>query len=245
MAPPSRSSRRTVLAGALASIAAPGHAQERVRVFAAASLKPPLDVIAARWSAPVSVSYAGSGAAARQVAAGAPADVVILAAADWMDWLGRERRLGAVRVVARNALVLAGPSGSPPLALTPQSVLIRLGGGRLAMGDPLSVPAGRYGRQALEALGLWTALEGRLLLAENVRAALASVARGDVPLGLVYRSDALTPGVEAVASIPERAHDPIVYPAAATREAGPSARAFLDRVAASGPVFAAHGFRAA
>lgn len=234
--------RRTILLGAPALSATPALAQGAVRVFAAASLKPALDAIAAGWGAPVSLTYAGSGTVARQVAAGAPADVVILAAADWMDWLAARARLGPRRVVARNALVFAGRAGSAPLALTPQAVAVRLGQGRLAMGDPLSVPAGRYGAQALRALNLWTALEARLLLTENVRAALAYVARGDVPLGLVYRSDAAAPGVATVAAVPASAHDAIVYPGAAALDAAPQAQAFLDRVAASGPVFAAHGF---
>ena len=245
MAARSRSSRRAILAGGLALAAAPLRAQEPVRVFAAASLKPPLDAIASAWGGPVAVSYAGSGTVARQVAAGAPADLVILAATDWMIWLTARRALGPARAVARNGLVLAGRAGSPPLALTPQAIMVRLGGGRMAMGDPMSVPAGRYGEQALRALNLWTALEDRLLLAENVRAALAYVARGDVPLGLVYRSDARTPGVAALAEIPATAHDPIVYPAALTAEAGPQARAFLERLSASAATFAALGFAAA
>ena len=223
-------------------LAWPARAAEPVRVFAAASLKPPLDVIAAGWDGPVTLAYAGSGTVARQVAAGAPADVVILAAADWMDWLALQTSLGAVRIVARNALVLAGRAGSATLDLASDAIIDRLDGGRLAMGDPVSVPAGHYGQQALRALGLWSALERRLLLAENVQAALAYVARGDVPLGLVYRSDATAPGVAAVARVPEETHDPIVYPGAARRGVAPEASAFLDHVATSGDVFAAHGF---
>lgn len=235
--------RRTILAGAAAALAMPAPAREApLRIFAAASLKAPLDVLAARWDGPVSASYAGSGTVARQLAAGAPADVVILAAVDWMDWLAGKGRVGPARIVARNALVLAAPAGAAPVALEAAAILARLGSGRLAMGDPLSVPAGRYGRQALTSLGLWDAVAPRLLQAESVTAALAYVARGDVPLALVYRSDARAPGVAAVADVPAGAHDPIVYPAAAVPGGDGRAGAFLDHVARGADVLAAHGF---
>ena len=211
-----------------------------VSVFAAASLKGPLDAIAPE----ARISYAGSGAVARQVAAGAPADLAILAAADWMDWLAARRPVRARAVVARNALALVGPRGAAPLDLTPDAVAARLGGGRIAMGDPMSVPAGRYAQQAFETLGLWGAVAPRVLAAENVRAALAWVARGDVPLGAVYRSDARLDAVAEVAAIPDAAHAPILYPAATLADARPEADALMARIAAAGAVFAAHGFRA-
>ena len=235
---PSRSDRRGFLIGTAATLAAPAIAQGPLRVFAAASLKPPLDEIAAAWDGPVALSYAGSGTVARQVAAGAPADVVVLAAVDWMDWLMERAALGPRRIVARNALAFAGAAGAPPMDLTPDALTARLGEGRLAMGDPLSVPAGRYGEEALRSLGLWDAARSRLLLTENVRAALAYVARGDVPLGLVYRSDAADPGVAVVAGVPADAHAPILYPGAASARGEP----FLNAVAGGRDVFAAHGF---
>ena len=237
--------RRALLAGALGVAVAgrPALAAERITVFAAASLKPALDALAADWPAPIALSYGGSGTMARQVAAGAPADVVILAATDWMDWLGDEGVLdGAPRAVAGNALVLAAPLGSGPVALEAEALHDRLGTGRLAMGDPLSVPAGRYAQEALENLGFWQALAPRALLTEDVRAALAYVARGDVPLGLVYASDAAGIAVEVAARIPAAAHAPIVYPGAVVTGARTGARTFLDHVAGSGAFLAAHGF---
>ncbi|MEM8822936.1 MAG: molybdate ABC transporter substrate-binding protein, partial [Pseudomonadota bacterium] len=119
----------------------------------------------------------------------------------------------------------------------------RLGAnGRLAMGDPISVPAGRYAQQALETLGLWDAIAPRTLLAENVRAALAYVARGDVQLGVVYGSDTRGTGVAILAELPDTTHAPITYPGAVLAGAQPGAAAFLDHVAASGDVFERHGF---
>jgi molybdate transport system substrate-binding protein len=237
-------SRRAVLAGLSALPAFGARAGRGLVVLAAASLKPALDEIAAGWQAPVAVSYGGSGAMARQVAAGVPADLVILAAVDWMDWLRAQGALaGDPIAVAGNQLVLAGPPGEAPLALAAEAIAGRLGpNGRFAMGDPLSVPAGRYGQEALTSLGLWDGLRGRAILAENVRAALAYVVRGDVALGLVYASDTVGTGVARVAEIPASAHQPILYPGAVLPGADLGAAAFLAHVAASGAVFARHGF---
>ena len=239
MAGPSRFDRRAVLGG-LAALAAPWPARAAAppRIFAAASLQGPLEAIAPD----ARIAYAGSGAVARQVAAGAPADLVILAAADWMDWLVARGAVGAPRVVARNALVLAGPRGAGPVALTPEAVSARLGAGRMAMGDPMAVPAGRYAQQAFETLGLWATVAPRVLAAGDARAALAWVARGAAPLGAVYRSDLALGDVEAVAAIPAAAHAPIVYPAAVAAGAAPGAAALLARIAAAGATFATYGF---
>ncbi|WP_371153287.1 molybdate ABC transporter substrate-binding protein [Jannaschia sp. 2305UL9-9] len=242
--------RRAMLAGGLgASVLSVGQlrADTGLTVFAAASLKAALDEVASTWTGPpVALSYAGSGTLARQAALGAPVDVVLLAARDWMDWLQAQGVVASAPVsVAGNRLVFAGPSGAEPMPLTGDGIRARLGpAGRFAMGDPLSVPAGRYGQQALETLGLWSALRPQAILAENVRAALAYVARGDVPLGLVYKSDGIGSGVSEVAAIPATAHQPIVYPGAVLRGAGPDAPAFLAHVQASGEVFAHHGFGA-
>ncbi len=232
-----------MLAGALAAAARPALARRRVVVFAAASLKPPLDAIAARWDGPVALSYGGSGTLARQVAAGAPAQVVILAAQDWMDWLASQGAVaGPVRSVAGNRLVLVGPPGAAPVALEAGAMLDRLEGGRLAIGDPVSVPAGRYARAAFETLGLWDALAPRLLAASDARAALAYVEGGDAALGAAYASDAAGARVAVVADLPPGSHPPIAYPAALAPGAGPDAAAFLDRVLSAADVFAAHGF---
>ncbi|KIT14419.1 molybdate ABC transporter substrate-binding protein [Jannaschia aquimarina] len=236
-----RSDRRAVLAG-LSALAVPGlvRAAEPLRVFAAASLKPVLDEVASG----ARLTYAGSGTIARQVAAGAPCDAVILAATDWMDWLSGTGTVTAIRPVARNALVLAGSEGSGPVRLHAPDLIERLGpGGRVAMGDPMSVPAGRYAQRALETLGLWTALQPRMILAENVRAALAYVARGDVAAGIVYASDATAPGIAVMAAFPPSSHAPIIYPGAVTRDAPAKAATFLDALAAS-PALTAHGFQA-
>ncbi|WGH78887.1 molybdate ABC transporter substrate-binding protein [Jannaschia ovalis] len=246
-APRSRSdpTRRALLAGAAAlAVAGAAGAGGGLVVLAAASLKPALDDILTGWPGPVAVSYLGSGTAARQAAAGAPADLVILAATDWMDWLETQGALAGPAVpVAGNRLVLVGPPGAAPLALERDALLARLGpAGRIALGDPMSVPAGRYAQQALETLGLWETLRPRAVLAENVRAALAYVARGDLALGVVYGSDARGTGVAELVAVPPESHRPIVYPAALLRGAAPGARALLDRIVASGAVFAAHGF---
>ncbi|WP_299815994.1 molybdate ABC transporter substrate-binding protein [uncultured Jannaschia sp.] len=240
----SRLSRRTILAAMLVAVAPPARAQAPLTVFAAASLKPPLDEIAAGWDGAVALSYGGSGTLARQVAAGAPADVVLLAATDWMDWLGAQGVLdGDPVAIASNRLVLAGPPDGAALPLETGAILARLGAaGRIAMGEPMSVPAGRYAQEALTTLGLWDVLAPRMLYAEDVRAALAYVARGDVPLGIVYGSDLAGSGVGIAAEFPADAHDPIRYPGATVAGGAEGARAFLDRVGASREVFARHGF---
>jgi molybdate transport system substrate-binding protein len=238
--------RRAALAG-LALLTPPAWAARPLTVFAAASLKPALDEIAAAWDAPVALSYGGSGTMARQATAGAPADVLILAARDWMEWVeGQGALVGDPVSVASNRLVLAGPKDSAPLGFDQDAIIARLGpGGRLAMADPMTAPAGRYAREALETLGLWDVLGPRALLAENVRAALAYLARGDVELGFVYRSDTVGTGVALLAEAPAESHSRIEYPAAVLRGAGPEADTFLAHVAAAGPVFARHGFQPA
>ncbi|WP_179379494.1 molybdate ABC transporter substrate-binding protein [Jannaschia marina] len=233
--------RRGLLGAALA-LAAPTlvRAAEPPLVFAAASLKPAIDDVIAGSS--VRVSYGGSGAIARQLAEGGPADVVVLAATDWMDWIGGRGLLrGTPRVVARNGLVLGAAPDVGRVALSAEGITDVLGSGRLAMGDPMSVPAGRYAQQAFETLGLWPTVAERLILTENVRAALAYVARGDVPLAAVYRSDASGAGVSVAAGFPAASHAPIVYPGAVVSD-HPEAAPFLDRLAGAGEIFAAHGF---
>ena len=194
------------------------NAQPDVTVFAAASLRDALEEVIAAYEGNVAVSYGGSGQIARQVAQGAPADVVILANSAWMDWLEEQ---GALAPSSRidllgNRLVLIGASGSAPLD-TPNAddMLRRLAGGRLAIGQVDGVPAGIYGRQWLEATGLWSALAPHLAQAENVRAALLWVSRQEAPLGIVYASDAQAdPAVDVVYAIPQNLHDAIIYPMA-------------------------------
>lgn len=234
-----RFNRRAVLLAGAAGLAAPAlRATTPLTVFAAASLKGPLDEIAPQ----ARLVYGASGALARQVAQGAPADLVILAATDWMEWLVTQGRVAGPEPVARNRLVLAGPAGAAPLSLEAQAIQDRLGRGRIAMGDPLSVPAGRYAQQAFETMGLWGVVQPNALLAENVRAALAYIARGAVPLGVVYRSDAMFPGVRVLAEFPEKTHSPILYPAALTQQAPPDAARLRQTIAQATEVFQRHGF---
>lgn len=209
-------------------IAGSAHAAEGPVVFAAASLRNAMEQIGRSYEARYAVrpvfSFAASSTLARQIDAGAPADVYVSANVQWMDW-AQDR--GVIvedqrRIVAGNGLVVVGPnSDAQKLALEdPSAVSMRLGEGRLAMGDPDHVPAGRYGRMALEAMGLWSIFEGRLARGENVRVALALVARGEAPLGIVYSSDAaVEPSVAIVATFPEDSHPVIAYPAAPLRDA--------------------------
>lgn len=203
-----------------------------ITVFAAASLKESLDEAAAAWTRrsgqKVSISYAGSAALAKQIEQGAPADVFISADGEWMDYL-QQRRLIDVDTrtnLVGNRLVVIAPADSAlrTLALKPAAVRQALGDGRLAMAETTSVPAGRYGRQALTMLGLWDAVSGQLAQADNVRAAMAFVSRGEAPLGIVYATDAQAEArVRVVAAIPGRAHDVIVYPLARVAKTPPAA----------------------
>ncbi|QPC86684.1 molybdate ABC transporter substrate-binding protein [Mesorhizobium sp. NBSH29] len=219
-------SNRTIglIALALSLIAAPALSAESLTIFAAASLKNALDdvnaVCAPAAGGRAAISYAGSSALARQIEAGAPADIFISADLDWMDYLaGKQMVLGKTRTnLLGNALVLIAPGDTKLHDVAPAAGLdlaAMLGTGRLAMADVKAVPAGRYGKAALESLGAWSAVEGRLAQTENVRAALKLVATGEAALGIVYRTDAQAePGVKTLGRFPEGAHPPIIYPAA-------------------------------
>lgn len=213
-------------------------------VFAAASLRGALEEVTADFPASVVLSYGGSGTMARQVASGAPADVVLLANSDWMKWLADEGVEGAgnAQIIARNRLVLIAPAGSVPLA-DPADLPARLGPeGRLAMGQRDAVPAGSYARAWLTHSGLWQRLQRRLAETDNVRAALALVARGDAPLGVVYASDAQAePEVQTIYEVPAEAHAPITYPAAALTAKGKALVDFLTTDAAQA-ILVDHGF---
>ncbi|WP_135501492.1 molybdate ABC transporter substrate-binding protein [Roseovarius aestuariivivens] len=228
----------------------PARAEETVTVFAAASLRGALEAAVEGFPARVVVSYGGSGVLARQVTQGAPADLVFLANAVWMDWLEERGALvpDTRRDLLGNALVLVAPAGAPALdAVTPAALVARLDGGRLAIGNTLGVPAGIYGREWLTTAGLWPELRPHLAETENVRAALALVARGEAPLGVVYASDAeAEPGVRVVHAVDPALHAPIVYPAALVAgRGGPVARALLAHLSEppAQAAFAAQGFR--
>jgi molybdate transport system substrate-binding protein len=221
-------------------------------VYAAASLKTVLDDIAADWQAEtgdtVTLVYGGTPAMARQIEQGAPADIFIAASADWMDDVidAGLMQPGSRRDILGNALVLVGPAGAPPLTLSPGTDLAGLlGDGKLSMALVDSVPAGQYGKAALTTLGLWDRIEPQVAQSENVRAALALVAQGEAPLGIVYASDAVAePRVTVVATFAPDTHPPIVYPAALTADADAAAAAFLDGLGtpAAQAIFAANGF---
>jgi molybdate transport system substrate-binding protein len=197
----------------------------------------------------VGVSYASSSALAKQIEQGAPADLFLSADLDWMNYL-QERNLirpETRRNLLGNRLVLIAPKGeAKALDLTSESVARALGGGRFAIANVAAVPAGKYGKAALEHFGLWPELAGKLAQAENVRAALAFVSRGEAPLGLVYETDAKAdPNVAIVARFPETSHPPIVYPVAVTAtSANPNALSFLDALQRpdSTALFAREGF---
>ena len=206
----------------IAGAAAPA-AAETVRVFAAASTADALADIARRYEArtgdKVVTVFAASSLLARQIEAGAPADVFVSANRGWIDYLADRALIDGrrLRVVAGNTLVLVAPAGDgATVAIGPGFALAaRLGEHRLALADPAHVPAGIYARQALERLGVWSALADRIAVAGDARAALALVERGEAPFGIVYGSDAAaTRRVQVVGTFPEDSHDPIVYWAA-------------------------------
>jgi molybdate transport system substrate-binding protein len=216
---------------ALAQPAAP------LTVFAAASLTDSLKAVAdaykTKTGASVTLSFGASSTLARQIELGAQADIFMSADTDWMDYL---QKAGLIADATRkdllgNQLVLVAASGTNPAPrIAPHFDLAgALGDGKLALADPSSVPAGKYGKAALTALGVWDSVAAKVAPAENVRVALEYVARGEAPFGIVYATDArVAPGVHVVGVFPENTHPPIVYPVALTKTASPAARAFLD-----------------
>jgi molybdate transport system substrate-binding protein len=243
----------SVLALALPSRVGAARPASSVLVFAASSLQTALDELTPQMErasgASVRVSYAASSALARQIESGAPADLFISADERWMNYVADRRLIKAdTRVnLLGNTLVLIAPARQPvTLKISPGFALAaRLGSGRLAVGDPASVPAGEYAQAALTSLGVWSSVVAKLAPAENVRAALLLVSRGEAPLGIVYRTDALAdPGVMIVDTFPEATHPPIVYPAALTAGASAEATGVLAflRSAPARTVFARQGF---
>ena len=211
--------------------------REPLIVFAAASLTDVLQQIGPLYTrqtnVPVKFSFAASSALARQIESGARADAFLSADQDWMNYL-QERKL--IKVDTRtdllgNRLALIAPKDSKlTLKLERAAPLLKALGanGRLSTGDPDSVPVGKYAKTALGNLGLWSAIEPRLVRADNVRVALMYVARGEAPLGIVYSTDAaVEPQVRIVDLFPESSHAPITYPVAATTNALPATDAFL------------------
>ena len=212
-----------MLFGLCAASAAQAQTRADVTVYAAASMKESLDVLARQFEKQsdtrVRVSYGASSALARQIEKGAPADMFISADLEWMDYLDQRKFIRAasrVNLLSNRLVLIARATDKVMLTIAPNFPLgAALGDRRLAMADPASVPAGRYGKAALEALGVWSAVTSKLAPGENVRAALALVARGEAPLGIVYRTDAMAePKVRVVGEFPAYLHPPIVYAAA-------------------------------
>jgi len=219
---------------------APEAQNGKVLVFAAASLKTALDEINAQWQKRTgkraAVSHAASSALAKQIEQGAPVDIFISADLDWMEYLA-ERKL--IRPDTRsdllsNRLVLIAPKGTNLRVEIKQGFRLAslVGQGHLALANTDAVPAGKYAKAALNALGVWEQVKGRIAQAENVRAALLLVSRGEAPLGIVYESDAVSdPSVVTVGIFPEATHPRIIYPIALTSgSTSPDAGSFLDEL---------------
>lgn len=199
-------------------------AEEPVTLFAAASLTDALQAVGEAYAEsekgpPLRFSFASSSTLARQIEAGAPADIYLSANSRWMDYLQEGGMLlaGSRREALGNRLALIAPANSPK---PPQDINVFTSfpslfreGEHLVIGDPDHVPAGMYAKQALESLGHWQAVEGKTVYSGDVRAALALVERGEAELGIVYATDAaIAPGIKRIALFPEETHQPILYP---------------------------------
>jgi len=231
------------------------HSQDKtITVFAAASLKNALDDVDAAFTKQTGVkivtSYDASSALMKQIENGAPADVFLSADLKWMDY-GVEKKVinESTRLnLLGNVLVLIAAKDSKidHVDIKPGFDLAKLAGdGRIATGDVKAVPVGLYAKAALEKLGVWPSVEPKMAMAVNVRAALAYVARGEAPLGIVYATDAkIEPGVKVIGVFPDNSHDPIIYPMAATVNAKPETMQYLAflRSSAAKPIFEGYGF---
>jgi molybdate transport system substrate-binding protein len=227
---------------------------DTVIVFAAASLKEALDAAARPFEVvtgnKVSVSYAASNALARQIEAGAPATLFISADLDWVEYVEKRALTvpGTRKNLLGNDLVLIAPAASAAsVKIAPGFDLgAALAGGRLALANPDSVPAGKYAKAALTKLAAWQGVEGHVAPAENVRAALALVSRGEAPLGIVYRTDAIADkGVRIVDAFPEESHPPIVYPMVQLKGTNAATAQLAEHLAAPATraVWERYGFR--
>jgi len=230
-------------------------AQEKsLTVFAAASMKNALDDVDAAFTKKTGIkivaSYDASSALMKQIEAGAPADVFVSADLKWMDY-GAQKKLikddSRVNLLGNKlVLIAAKDSKIGDVTIGPGFDLAKLAGdGRIATGDVKAVPVGIYAQAALDKLGIWPAVEPKMAMTANVRAALVLVARGEAPLGIVYATDAkVEPGVKVVGTFPEDSHPPIVYPVAATVNAKPEAADYLAflRSEAAKSVFEGYGF---
>lgn len=246
---------RRILLSAAILIGFAAHASaDTVNVFAAASLKNALDAVSAAWKAEAGKetknTYAASSALAKQIEQAAPADVFISADLDWMDYVAEKKLIkpDTRKTLLGNQLVLVAAKDSGiKLELKEGADLAgALAGGKLSVGDVKAVPAGKYAKAALEKLGLWASVEKSLAMSENVRAALALVARGEAKLGIVYATDAKTEkAVEVAGVFPEDSHPPIVYPVAViVSSKNADAEAFVTYLSSpkAQEIFTAQGF---
>jgi molybdate transport system substrate-binding protein len=228
---------RTCLLGLLICFSSAASAEPKALiVFAAVSLTDALneigDAFTQQTHLPVKFSFAASSALARQIEAGAPAHVFFSADTEWMDYLQSRDLIerDTRKEVVGNALVLIAPASSHlEMRIEPNMPIVQaLQGGRLATGDPDSVPLGKYAQAALTRLGVWNEVSARLVRADNARSALAFVARAEAPLGIVYQTDArIERNVRIVATFPTASYPPIIYPAAAVKGAGADAQSFV------------------
>jgi molybdate transport system substrate-binding protein len=235
--------------------ALPARAQDvTLTAFAAASMKNAVDDISAAFTKATGIkvvsSYAASSALAKQIETGAPADLFASADLEWMDYVAGKKLIkddSRVNLLG-NRLVLIAPKDSKigNVTIGPGFDLAKLAGdGRIATGDVRAVPVGKYAKAALEKLGAWTAAEPKLAMAENVRAALTLVGRGEAPLGIVYETDAkVEPNVKIVAHFPEDSHPPITYPVALTANPKPDAAKYIAfmRSSLAKTIFETYGF---
>ena len=243
-----------VAAFAALPLALPAAAADKVTVFAAASMKNALDAANAEWQKETgnetTVSYAASSALAKQIEAAAPADLFISADLAWMDYVAEKKliREDTRSNLLGNRIVLIAPKDKADKVEIKEGFDLAglIGDGKLAMGAVDSVPAGKYGKAALEKLGIWSSVEGKVAGAESVRAALALVSRGVAPYGIVYQTDAAAdPGVAIVGAFPEDSHPPIIYPVAILADSkSPAASAYLDFLKSdkAAPFFTEQGF---
>jgi molybdate transport system substrate-binding protein len=240
---------------AMAMAAMPAaHADDQLVVFAASSMKDALDAVNTACKADVgetaTISYAASSALAKQIEGGAPADVFISADLDWMKYLSDKKLTKPETQVnlLGNEIVLVAPKDSKAkIKIKKGFDLAKLiGDGKLAMGDFKAVPAGKYGKAALESLGVWSSVESKVAQAENVRAALKLVSTGEAPLGIVYATDAnADKTVKVVGTFPEDSHPPVIYPIAQTADSkDKDTPAFLKclQSAKAAKLFKAQGF---
>lgn len=245
---------KSIAIAAAVMVSIPAYAAEKITVFAAASMKTALDAANVAYTAKsgnqVVVSYAASSALAKQVEAGAPADVFISADLDWMDYLTRKNLIKSEsrKNLLGNRIVLVVPKEkAKPVDIKPGFDLSSLvGDGKLAMGQVESVPAGKYGKAALEKLGVWESVSSKVVGVENVRAALLLVSRGEAPFGIVYQTDAAAdPAVSIAGTFPEDSHPPIIYPVAQLAESkNTAADDYLKFLASSeaSSIFSGQGF---